>query len=87
MRLNKADEIKIKQIAEDKGLTFEEVKEIVYSPYEFISKTTKDLCIEEGLDKRSFDKIKTNFNIPSLCKMFASHYIYSEINRKKNKKS
>ena len=87
MRLNKADEMKIKQLALKYGMTFDEVEDIVNSPYEFISKTTKELDIKEGLDKEEFAKVKTNFNIPSLCKMFASHYIYSEINRKKNKKS
>ena len=83
MRLNRADEIKMKEIAEQKGLTFEQVKAMVASQYEFIAKRTRELDFGEGLTKEEFEAMKTNFNIPSLCKMYASHYIYKEINKKK----
>lgn len=86
MRVNKADELKMKEIAKKEGLTYEEVKEICHTPYEFISKTTKKMNIKEGMTKEEFSKLKTNFNIPSICKMYASHYIYSKINNNKNKK-
>lgn len=86
MRLNRADEIKMREIAEKHGLTFEDVNAMVSSQYEFIRSKTKELVIPENLDKEEFSGIKTNFNIPSLCKMYASHYIYRKINEKKIKK-
>ena len=70
MRLNRADELKMRELAKKHGLTFEDINEIVSSQYEFINKTTKKLDIKEGVDKEEFSKIKTNFNIPSLCKNY-----------------
>tara|TARA_R110000803_G_scaffold129900_1_gene197288 strand:- start:124 stop:390 length:267 start_codon:yes stop_codon:yes gene_type:complete len=86
MRLNKADEIKIQEIANKHGLEFADVKDMIDSQYGLVKKVTSELNIPEGLDKEEFSNIKTNFNIPSLCKLHASHYIYTQINLKKSKK-
>ena len=85
-RLTKADELKMREIAEKHNLTFEQVKEMVSSQYSFIREKTKSLDFKEGLTREEFDAMKTNFNIPSIGKLNASFYIYSEINKKKEKK-
>lgn len=86
MRLSRADLIKVKEIAEKYNLSVDHVKEIIGSPYEFIHKTAKELDFSDELTREEFDNKKTNFNIPSIGKLYASHYLYSEIIKNKNKK-
>lgn len=86
MTLNRAEKIKIQEIAEKHGLTVEEVESIIESQYEFIREKIKEIKLDEDLTKDQFLMEKTNFNIPSIAKLYASYYIYSEINKKKKKK-
>lgn len=86
MKLSRADNIKAKELAEKYGLTLEEVKDIIEAPYDFIQLKTRELVFKDGLTKEEFGKLKTNFNIPSFCKIYASNYMYEEIQKKKNKK-
>lgn len=72
-------------MSEKYGISVHEVKKIIESPYEFIKEKTSNLNIPENLNKKDFEKIKTNFNIPNIGKLYASHYVYNEIS-KKNKK-
>jgi hypothetical protein len=83
MKLNRADAIKAREIAEKYGVTIDEMKKLISSPYEFIDKKTRALEFEDGLTKEEFNKIKTNFNIPALGKLYVSYYMYSEIQKKK----
>jgi hypothetical protein len=85
MKLNRADAIKAKELAEKYNIDLDLMKKIIASPYEFIQKKTRELDLEDGLTKEEFSKIKTDFNIPALGKVFASHYMYNEIQKKKNK--
>ena len=84
-RLNRANELKIKELADKYGLTFEQVKEIIDSPYKFIRNKTKEIELDDNLSKEEFEKIKTNFNIPAICKLYASHYIYNKIQKNNSK--
>jgi len=88
MRLNEADKLKVKELATKYGRPIEEVTRAIESQYTFIRKKTKELDIEPGLSREEFDKLKTNFNIPSIGKLYASYYIYTRINNygKKNNK-
>jgi len=85
MRLSRADNIKAKELAEKYNLDIEIIKKIISSPYEFIQKKTRQLNFKDGLTREEFDKIKTNFNIPGLGKLYASFYLYNEIQKKKKK--
>ncbi len=76
MKLERAYEIKAEEIAEKHNLTLDQVKKIIESPYSFIRKKTKELSIPKNLSEEEFNKIKTNFNIPCICKMYASYKIY-----------
>ncbi len=77
MKLERAYEIKAKEIAEKHNLSLDQVKRIIESPYSFIREKTRELVIEDNLSKEEFSKLKTNFNIPCLCKMYASYKIYN----------
>ena len=85
MRLSRADNIKAKELAEKYKLDLEVVKRIISSPYDFIQKKTRELNFKDGLTREEFDKMKTNFNIPGLGKLYASFYLYNEIQKKKKK--
>ena len=85
MKLNRADEIKAEEIADKYGIDVEIVMEIIKSPYDFIQKKTKELDFKNDLTREEFDKMKTNFNIPGIGKLYASFYLYNEIQKKKKK--
>lgn len=86
MSLNKADRLKAIELAEKYGLDAHEVEAMVKAPYEFIQEKTKELNFTDDMSKAEFDKIKTNFNIPAIGKLYASHYLYSKIQKNKKKK-
>lgn len=81
----KLDKEKIEEIAERYNISFEQAKDIVYSPYAFMKEKLNELTLEDNLTEEEFRKKKTNFNMPSLFKLFASFYAYKEIMKKKNK--
>lgn len=85
MKLNRADAIKVKELAEKYNLDVDVVKKIICSQYDFIQKKTKELEFKDGLSREEFDKMKTNFNIPGIGKLYASFYLYNEIQKKKKK--
>ena len=85
MRLSRADKIKAKELAEKYNLDLEVVEKIIATPYEFIQKKTRQMNFRDGLTREEFDKMKTNFNIPGLGKLYASFYLYNEIQKKKKK--
>ena len=85
MRLSRADEIKAKEIAKKYNLAINDVKAIILSQYEFIRETVKKIDIPDETTEEEFKDIKTNFNIPSLGKLYASHYLWRKIIDNKNK--
>ena len=48
---------------------------------------SKKIEFTDGLSREEFDSMKKNFNIPSIGKLYASHFMYDQIQKKKNKKS
>ena len=85
MKLNRADAIKAKELAEKYDMDLDLMKKIIASPYEFVQKKTRELDFKDGITKEEFDKMKTDFNIPALGKIFASNYLYNELQKKKKK--
>ena len=85
MKLSRADLIKVKEIAEENNLSVEDVKQIIHSPYGFIKSKSKEIEFEDDMSKEEFMKKKTNFNIPSIGKLYASNFLYNEIQKKKKK--
>jgi hypothetical protein len=86
MRENKADLLKLKELAEKYGLTVGEVRNIVHSQFEFVRVTNRNLIIPDGLTREEFRNLKTNFTFPALGKMYASHFLYDRIQENKKKK-
>tara|TARA_R110000822_G_scaffold51650_2_gene134216 strand:- start:1406 stop:1675 length:270 start_codon:yes stop_codon:yes gene_type:complete len=86
MKFNRADEIKIKEMANKYSLDAEVVRKMISAPYDFMQKKTKELDFVDDLTREEFDKMKKNFNIPGLGKIYASYFLYNEIQKKKKKK-
>jgi len=84
--LNKADKLKALELAHKYNLDLADVELMIKEPYEFIREKTKELTFEDDLTKEEFNKMKTNFNIPSIGKLYASHYLYNKIQENKKKK-
>ena len=59
----------IKQVSIELGLPPQVVKEAYESYWTFIRNNIKALPLKEDLSKEEFDKLRTNFNVPSIGKM------------------
>jgi len=86
-RETKAESLKIKEIANKYGISEMDVRKIIHSQFSFIRDTCRKLVIDDGMTKEEFDALKSNFTIPSIGKMYASHFLYERIqeNKKKSK--
>lgn len=63
----------IKQISTELGLSPQVVKEAYESYWTFIRNNIKALPLKEDLSKEEFDKLRTNFNVPSLGKLSVTY--------------
>ena len=63
----------IKQVSIDLGLSPQVVKEAYESFWTFIRNNIKALPLKEDLSKEEFDKLRTNFNVPSLGKLSCTY--------------
>lgn len=59
----------LKKVSEELNLPLEVVKEAYESYWLFIRQSITDLPLKEDLSEEDFNKLKSNFNIPSLGKM------------------
>jgi len=80
MRINEADKVEVDRLSKKYNRTPEEIVNIVESQYLFMRSKTKELDIDRNLSREEFNKLKTNFNIPCIGKLYASYYIYKKIN-------
>ena len=63
----------IKQVSIELGLLPQVVKEAYESYWTFIRNNIKALPLKEDLSKEEFDKLRTNFNIPSIGKLSCTY--------------
>lgn len=63
----------IKQVSTELGLPPKVVKEAYESFWKFIREHIKTLPLKEDLSKEEFDKLRTNFNIPSIGKLSCTY--------------
>lgn len=63
----------IKQVSIELGLPPQVVKEAYESFWTFIRNNIKALPLKEDLSKEEFDKLRTNFNVPSLGKLSCAY--------------
>lgn len=63
----------IKQVSIELGLPPQVVKKAYESFWTFIRNNIKALPLKEDLSKEEFDKLRTNFNVPSLGKLSCTY--------------
>lgn len=63
----------IKQVSTELGLPPKVVKEAYESLWTFIRNNIKALPLKEDLSKEEFEKLRTNFNIPSIGKLSCTY--------------
>lgn len=63
----------IKQVSIELGLPPQVVKEAYESYWTFIRNNIKALPLKEDLSREEFDKLRTNFNIPSIGKLSCTY--------------
>lgn len=86
MKLSKSDSILVDELSKKYNVDRDEVIKIIHSQYEFIKdKTSKINLKQRNLSKSEFEDLKTNFNIPSIGKLYASYYSYKRITESKKK--
>lgn len=61
------------QVSIELGLPPQVVKEAYESYWTFIRNNIKALPLKEDLSKEEFDKLRTNFNVPSLGKLSCTY--------------
>ena len=59
----------LKRVSEELNLPLEVVKEAYESYWLFIRQSITDLPLREDLSEEDFNKLRSNFNIPSLGKL------------------
>lgn len=74
----------IKQVSTELGLPPKVVKEAYESYWTFIRNNIKALPLKEDLSKEEFDKLRTNFNIPSLGKLSCTYDRFIGIKKRLN---
>lgn len=74
----------VKQLSEEQSIP-EEVVDIAYkSFFEFIRSTIVELPLKDNLSEEDFNKLKTNFNIPSLGKLHCTYDRYKGMKERLN---
>lgn len=82
MVLSKAEQLKLKEIADKYKVSFEEAKEIIDTMYGFMKEKTAELDFKsKKLSKEEFDSIETNFNVPCIGKLCANYNLYKRVNK------
>ena len=62
----------LNKVAIDLGIPIEVVKLAYKSYWEFIRQTIQSLPLKDNLSEEEFSKLRTNFNIPSLGKLYVT---------------
>lgn len=63
----------INKVAEELNLPAETVSKVYKLYWTFIRNTIKELPIKEVKTEEDFNKLKTNFNIPALGKLYCTY--------------
>jgi hypothetical protein len=71
----------ITKVAEELGLPESLVNETYKSFWRYVRETIKELPLKEDLSQEEFDKLQTNFNIPSIGKLSCTWNRYNGVKK------
>lgn len=69
----------LNQVANKLNIPVEVVKEAYESYWEYIRNTISELPLKEDLSEEEFNKLRTNFNVPSIGKLACPYDRYKAI--------
>ena len=70
-----------KRVAQELGLPEDLVNNTYKSFWRFVRETIQELPLKEDLSQEEFDKIQTNFNIPSIGKLSCTWNRYNGVKK------
>lgn len=73
---------KFEEIAKKHGMQLSEISNIFESQFSFMRETIKALELED-LSEEEFNKLKTNFNIPNIGKLYTNYKVLTYIKKQK----
>lgn len=76
----------IRQLSVETGISPDTVKKIFKAYWFFIKSSIQELPLKESLSKEDFNKLKTNFNIPSIGKLSCTYDRWKRLNTSYNKR-
>jgi hypothetical protein len=71
----------VTKVAEELGLPESLVNETYKSFWRYVRETIKELPLKEDLSQEEFDKLQTNFNIPSIGKLSCTWNRYNGVKK------
>lgn len=71
----------LNQVAQELNIPFEVVKLVYQSQWKFIRESIKSLPLKQDLSEQEFNKLRTNFNIPSIGKLACTYKRYLGIKK------
>lgn len=72
----------VQKVANELDIPPEVIKEAYLSSWKFIKSTIQELPLKDALTEDQFRKLRTNFNLPSLGKLYVT---YEDFRRIKDK--
>lgn len=70
-----------KQVSEELNLPLEVVKLAYKSQWGFIRESIKALPLKQNLSEEEFNKLRTNFNVPSIGKLSCTYKRYQGVKK------
>lgn len=74
----------ISKVAINTGISPDIVEKTYKYFWRYIKESIEELPLKEDLDSKSFDKLRTNFNIPSLGKLTCTYDKYLGVKKRFN---
>ena len=76
----------VKEVADELNLSPSLVSKVYNSFWLFVRKSIIDLPLKEDLTKEEFDKLRTNFNIPNIGKLYCNYNRWKSIKQRQRYK-
>lgn len=71
----------VKEVSKELGIPENVVKAAYLSAWKFVVRKIQELPLKEDLTDEEFNKLRTNFNMPSLCKIYVTGDMYRRTKR------
>lgn len=88
--MSKPDDDRVKMLIHSIGLKYnlqdEVIRKIIASPYKFAKEKIKSLEINDDITEEEYNKLKTNFNFPSIGKLYSSFEVFVKYKKIKEKR-